>query len=127
MVHRVQSLHEDGQSSSSSTDSLATISSHESENPLSSSDDSHDTWAAETPPSSDMEARVKSERGGKELHNIASIPVRIEKVKNRGKGSYMLRMDDDLRQLLSHSGMNGKRRAKFADVGLHLCPNPHTG
>lgn len=72
---------------------------------------------------SDMGARSKGEKG---LHNIVkttSIPVRLEKVKNGGKGSYMLRMDDDLRQLLSQSrsagGANGKkRRAKFTDVGF---------
>lgn len=79
--------------------------------------------APENTMTSDMGgARQKNEKG---LHNIAktaSIPVRLEKVKNGGKGSYMLRMDDDLRQLLSQSrsagGVNGKKgRAKFTDVG----------
>lgn len=139
MAQRTQHLREDGRKSSS--DSLATTSSYESEGllgHLTSSSDPHGARTPEimsppekigdfqVPENIAAEDRVKSEKNEKGLHDAvraASIPVRLEKVKNGGKGSYMLRMDDDLRELLSQSrsaGVNGKkRRAKFTDVGLH--------
>lgn len=135
MAYRImQRLRKYGRPSYSSADSLASVSSHESEGPCDGAQlPGTTTSPPETPSYQTLEntttrdtgARLKSERNEKGLHNIvktASIPVHLEKVKNGGKGSYMLRMDDDLRQLLSQSssagGVNGKkRRAKFTDVG----------
>lgn len=130
-------------SSSSSIDSLATNSS-ESEagllgNLTSSISDHHNHHehtpenisTTENPGNSQIleNARlgVKTSRvngKGHDEHRRASIPVHLEKVKNGGRGSYLLRMDDDLRELLSQSrsaaGADGKkRRAKFTDVWLH--------
>lgn len=134
MAHLMQRLRDDGNSFYSSADSLANISSHKSEGLLGPSDGARMPEITSPPENlscattSDMGARGKAERNEKGLHSVvktASIPVRLEKVKNGRKGSYMLRMDDDLRQLLSQSrlagGVNGKKRnAKFTDVGLQL-------
>lgn len=138
MAYRImQRLREYGRPSYSSADSLANVSSHEPEGPCDGAQlPGTTTSPPETPSYQTLEstttrdtgARLKSERNErneKGLHNIvktASIPVHLEKVKNGGKGSYMLRMDDDLRQLLSQSRLAGdvngkKRRAKFTDVG----------
>lgn len=133
MAHLMQRLRDDGDLFYSSADSLANISSHKSEGLLGPSDGARMPEIISPPESlnytttSDMGARGKAERNDKGFHTIvktASIPVRLEKVKNGRKGSYMLRMDDDLQQLLSQSRLAGgvnvkKRNAKFADVGLH--------
>lgn len=144
MAHiRTQRLREDGRmSSSSSIDSLATNSS-ESEagllGNLTSSISDHHNHHEHTPENISTEnfsnsqilenakLGVKSSRvngKGHDEHRRASIPVHLEKVKNGGRGSYLLKMDDDLRELLSQSrsaaGADGKkRRAKFTDVWLH--------
>lgn len=145
MAHRTQHLREDERKSSS--DSLATTSSYESDGLLGHLMSSSDLRGARTPeimsppeklgdyqlPEDPMisteETRESDEKDGKKLHETAraaSIPVRLKKVKNGGKGSYLLRVDDDLRELLSQSrsagGVNGKekRRAKFTDVGLRI-------
>jgi hypothetical protein len=129
-------------SSSSSIDSLATNSS-ESEagllGNLTSSISDHHSRHEHTPetrstkPFSNSQILENAKLGvetsrvngkGHDEHRRASIPVHLEKVKNGGRGSYLLRMDDDLRKLLSQSrsaaGADGKkRRAKFTDVWLH--------
>lgn len=137
----MQCLHEDGKLFYSSADSLANISPHIPEGLLGPIEGGRTPEITSLPETlnfqvpanakiSDMEARGKGKTGLHSIAKTASIPVRLEKVKNGGKGSYMLRMDDDLRQLLSQSrlagGVNGKKRsAKFTDVGLHS--NRYTG
>ncbi|KAH0613837.1 uncharacterized protein H6S33_005723 [Morchella sextelata] len=141
MAHtHTQRLREDGRmSSSSSIDSLATNSS-ESEagllGNLTSSISDHHSRHEHTPetrstkPFSNSQILENAKLGvetsrvngkGHDEHRRASIPVHLEKVKNGGRGSYLLRMDDDLRKLLSQSrsaaGADGKkRRAKFTDL-----------
>jgi hypothetical protein len=71
-----------------------------------------------------------AEKRLQEEQRLASIPVRLEKIRGPGREKYRLLIDDELRRLMVDGslrlseGKETKRKTKFGDVGFVLLDRP---